>query len=122
MTSIPKLTRASAERLFRTDLKQSGLTAADAKKRGWKLLSPKQTQERTKTDNYPGAYVWSYLIVYKDIDRKVIKDYWRVRYLEEILGKFGSLEKPRRYTGPKGAKLHIYLDPTVDYSSIRAGK
>jgi hypothetical protein len=114
--------KPNPRQLMLADLKKSGLTPADAKKRGWKLLTPKQTQALTKTDTFAGNAAWSYLIVYKDIDRKVIKDYWRVRYLEDIAVFGQAPEKPRRYTGPKGAKLRIYLDPTVDYSLVRKGK
>ena len=110
---------AGAEKAMADDLRESNLTVADAKKRGYKLLTPEQTRERTKTNKYPGAYVWSHLIPYFDIHRKRVTDYWRVRYLEEVTGPFGSKpKKPRRYSGPKGARLRIYFDPTVDYSPV----
>ena len=110
------MNRASALKAMAADLRKSNLTPADAKKRSLKLLSTKQTQETTKTDNYAGSFVWSYLIPYFDIKGKRVKDYWRVRYLEELLGKFGPLEKSRRYTGPKGAKIRTYFDPTLDWA------
>ena len=123
MEIVPKMNRANALKAWEADLRKSNLTIDEVKKRGWKLQSPKQTRELTKNNKYAGTYAWSYLIVYKDINHRVIKDYWRVRYLEKILGNFGKpLKKQRRYTGPKGAKLRVYLDPTVDYSAIRAGK
>ena len=122
MEIVPKMNRANALKAWEADLRKSNLTIDEVKKRGWKLQSPKKTRELTKTNKYAGTYAWSYLIVYKDINHRVIKNYWRVRYLEKILGKFGNpLKKQRRYTGPKGAKLRVYLDPTVDYSAIRAG-
>lgn len=119
MTSIPRLTRSTAEKAWAADLRKSNLTVKDAKSRGWQLKSPQQTQELTRTRDYKGAFVWSYLIPYHDVDGKKT-GYWRIRYLEEILGSFGARpKKPRRYTGPKGAKLRIFFDPKVDYSSVR---
>lgn len=119
-TTPAKLTRASAAKLMAADLKQSNLTMADGKKRGFKLQSPEHTQKRTKTAKYRGAYIWSYLIPYYDINGKCVKNYWRVRYLEEVAGKYGSKPtRPRRYTGPQDARIRIYFDPTCDYSEVR---
>ena len=119
-TTPKALTRASAAKLMAADLKQSNLIMVDGKKRGFKLQSPEQTQKRTKTAKYPGAYVWSYLIPYYDINGKCVKNYWRVRYLEEVTGKYGSKPtRPRRYTGPQDARIRIYFDPTCDYSEVR---
>ena len=116
------MNQASALKAWAVDLKRSGLTMAEAKKRGMKLLAPATTRSMTKTAKYAGAYVWSYLIPYFDVKGKKTK-YWRIRYLEDVLGPFGARpKKPRRYTGPKGAKIRAYFDPTVDYSTVRKGK
>lgn len=115
--------RATAQRLMDADLKRSGLIRADGAARGFKLLTPAQTKAKTKTDKYAGSYAWSYLIPYYDINGKIIKDYWRVRYLEDVLGPFGSKpEKPWRYTGPERGRLRLYFDPTFDWSPIKVAK
>ena len=86
------------------DLKRSGLTETDAKKLGCKLLSQKQTQKLT------GNFATAYQIPYHGIDGKPVKEFWRVRYLEEIKGKFGAtLSKPMRYTGPKNKLPRLYF-------------
>jgi len=122
--STPKqITKAIAKRRYAADLKRSGLTMADAKARGFKLLTPAQTRAKTKSDTYAGSYAWSYLIPYYDINGKLVKDYWRVRYLEDVVGAFGSKpEKPWRYSGPKGGRLRLYFDPTIDWSPIKGAE
>jgi hypothetical protein len=101
------------------DGRKSNLTMPDMKKRGFKLRTPKQTQALTKTAKYPGAFVWSYLIPYYDIDGKLVRDYWRVRYLEEVTGRYGGKpRKPRKYTGPEGAQIRFYFDPTCSYKKV----
>ena len=115
--------KAIGEWLMAADLKRSGLTKADGAQRGFKLLTPAQTRAKTKTSKYRGSYVWSYLIPYYDINGKLIKGYWRIRYLEPVLGPFGSRpKKPWRYSGPEGGRLRLYFDPTIDWTPIRRSK
>ncbi len=86
------------------DLARSGLTETDAKKLGLKVLTRKENEKLT------GFYVPGYLIPYTDINKKKVKDAYRVRHLEDIPGKFGSVrKKPVRYTGPKGQLPHLYF-------------
>jgi len=86
------------------DLARSGLTETDAKKLGLKVLTRKENEKLT------GFYVPGYLIPYTDIKKKKVKDAYRVRHLEDIPGKFGSVRtKPVRYTGPKGQLPHLYF-------------
>ena len=86
------------------DLARSGLTETDAKKLGLKVLTRKENEKLT------GFYVPGYLIPYTDINKKKVKDAYRVRHLEDIPGKFGSIrKKPVRYTGPKGQLPHLYF-------------
>ncbi len=86
------------------DLARSGLTKTDATKLGLKLLS------RDANEKLTGFYVPGYLIPYTNINKKKVKDAWRVRHLEDIPGKFGSVRaKPVRYTGPKGQLPHLYF-------------
>ena len=93
------------------DLKRSGLTDRDARKLGYKLLTPAQTKKQTgKAENN----VPSYLIPYYDVNGKLIKEMWRVRFLEEVKGKFGAtLKKPRRYSQPNGVVPRFYFPKTV---------
>ncbi len=96
------------------DLKRSGLTPADAKKAGYKVLTPKQTKELT------GNYAAAYYIPYYDINGKLIKDFWRVRYLEEVKGAFGSSKKkPQRYTGPKHALPRFLFPVNFDWKTLK---
>lgn len=86
------------------DLARSGLTETDAKKLGIKVLTRKENEKLT------GFYVPGYLIPYTDINKKKVKDAYRVRHLEDIPGKMGSVrKKPVRYTGPKGQLPHLYF-------------
>jgi len=86
------------------DLARSGLTETDAKKLHLKVLTRKENEKLT------GFYVPGYLIPYTDIKKKKVKDAYRVRHLEDIPGKFGSVRtKPVRYTGPKGQLPHLYF-------------
>ena len=88
------------------DLKRSGLTETDAKKLSLKVLTPAENEKLT------GFYVPGYLIPYTGINKKKIKNAYRVRHLEDIPGKFGSVrKKPVRYTGPKGQLPHLYFPP-----------
>jgi len=86
------------------DLARSGLTETDAKKLSLKVLTREQNGKLT------GFFVPGYLIPYTDIKKKKVKDAYRVRHLEEIPGKMGSVrKKPVRYTGPKGQLPHLYF-------------
>lgn len=89
------------------DLKRSGLTTDDAKKLGYKVLTGKQTKERTDFD------AASYLIPYYDITGK-LTDFWRVRYLEEVRGPFGAIKKkPPRYSQSRGTLPRFYFPKNV---------
>lgn len=95
------------------DLKRSGLSAHDVPKLKFQVLTPKRTKELTRFE------VASYLIPYFDVDGKKIQKFWRVRYLEEIPGKFGAkLKKPPRYTGPKNVLPRFYLAPSIAWRKI----
>jgi hypothetical protein len=88
------------------DLKRSGLTAADFKKLGIKVITAAENEKLT------GHNVAGYLIPYLDVQGKPIKNGWRVRHLEEIKGFGGSTKsKQIRYTGPKGELPHLYFPP-----------
>lgn len=89
------------------DLKRSGLTEGDAKKLGYKVLTGKQTKERTGFD------ASSYLIPYYDVNGKRT-DFWRVRYLEEVRGPFGAIKKkPPRYSQARGTLPRFYFPKTT---------
>ena len=75
-----------SQKLMLADLARSGLTPADAKKAKYKTLTAKQTKELT------GNFAASYLIPYHDINGK-LTTYYRVRYVEEVKGPFGSSKK-----------------------------
>ncbi len=95
-----------------TDLKRSGLTAADGKKATYKPLNAKQVQDLT------GNHAAGYLIPYYDVAGKKT-DYWRVRYTEEVKGAFGaSKKKPLRYTGPKNALPRFYFPKRVNWQKL----
>ena len=95
------------------DLKRSGLTATDAASAKYKPLTAKQVKELT------GNFAAGYLIPYHDVNGKLIKDFWRVRYTEEVRGPFGvSKKKPLRYTGPTGAIPRFYFPASVDWQAL----
>ncbi len=95
------------------DLKRSGLTSSDIKKLHLKLLTKEQTHKLTKFK------VAAYRIPYFDIDGKEIRAFWRVRYLEEIPGKFGAkLKKPPRYTGPSNVLPRFYFAPSIPWRKV----
>ena len=105
--------KRTPRQLMLTDLKRSGLTDGDAKKFKYKPLTAEEVKELT------GNYATGYLIPYHDINGKRVKDFWRVRYLEEVKGAFGaSLKKPRRYTGPKNALPRFYFPVGVDWQAL----
>ena len=114
------LTRATAQKAWEADAKKSVLEVDELRAHGWRLKSPKQTQELTRTAKFPGTCGWSYQIVYYDIYGKKTK-YYRVRYLEENLVFGQRPEKPRRYSGPEKhkARLRLYFSLAVDYSHVR---
>ena len=89
--------------LMLKDLKRSGLTDADARKAGYKILTREQTQDLT------GFYASSYLITYPDVNGKPT-EFWRVRYLEPIKGKFGAAKKKSpRYSQAIGTLPRFYF-------------
>lgn len=94
------------------DLKRSGLTRAVVKTLKLKPLTAKQTAALGHFE------VPSYQIPYYDIRGKLIKSYYRVRYLETPKGKFGAtLDKPPRYSGPTGEAPRAYFSPVLDWSN-----
>jgi len=77
-----KITRKPTSRqLMLDDLARSGLTAADAKKAGYKALTEEEVFERT------GQRRLGYLIPYYDINGKDT-GYWRVRFTTDPISKF----------------------------------
>ena len=95
-----------------TDLKRSGLTAADATKASYKILTAKEVGALT------GNYAAGYLIPYYDVYGKKT-DYYRVRYTEEVKGAFGaSKKKPLRYTGPRNELPRFYFPTRVDWQAL----
>lgn len=98
--------------LMLKDLKRSGLTDADAKKAGYKVLT------REQTDALTGFQAASYLITYPDVKGKDT-EFWRVRYLEPIKGKFGATKKkPPRYSQAIGTLPRFYFPKRVDWAAI----
>lgn len=95
------------------DLKRSGLTNTDAKNAGYETLTAKETKELT------GNHAASYKIPYHDIKGNETK-YYRVRYLEEVKGAFGSSKKkPLRYTGPKDEVPRFYYPVSFDWLALK---
>jgi hypothetical protein len=102
----------SKERML-ADLKRSGIKPKDVSKLGLKLLTAAATKKITERFE-----VAAYQIPYFDIHGKQI-DYWRIRYLEEIKGKFGAtLRKPPRYSQPIDTVPHFYFPPIVEWTNI----
>ena len=94
------------------DLKRSGLTAADAKKAGYKPLTAAETKALT------GIYASSYLIPFHDIKGNVT-EFWRVRYTEIPKGAFGTMtKKPPRYSQLTNTLPRFYFPARVDWANI----
>lgn len=101
-----------SKQLMVEDLKRSGLTAQDATKLGFKVLTEEQCKERTEKKSA------GYLIPYYDINKKK-QPFCRIRFLGEVKKGFGS-KKPQRYWQPANTLPALYLPPTVQWSKIAA--
>ena len=97
------------------DLRRSGIGPSQVSKLGLKVLKKSETKKLT------GRFeVAAYLIPYFDATGKKI-DYYRIRYLEEIKGKFGAaLKKPPRYSQPEDTVPHFYFPPIADWKKLAA--
>ncbi len=96
------------------DLKRSGLNDADYKHADYKVLTREQTQELT------GFHASAYQMPYYDVHGKKT-EFWRVRYLEPIKGKFGAVrKKPPRYSQAIGTLPRFYFPKRVNWSTIAA--
>ena len=92
------------------DLKRSGLTAADARKAGYKPLSAPEVEKLS------GMYAEGYRIPFYDANGDET-DFYRIRLTQEPLGAFGSLrKKPPRYSQPVGTLPRFYFPKRVDWT------
>lgn len=92
---------------------KSGLTRADVTRLRLRYLKPTETSRLTE-GRHPLAAM---KIPYFDSDGQIIKDFWRLRMLEER-ATFG--QKTVRYTQPADAAPRLYLPPLEDWSGIVA--
>ena len=93
------------------DLKKSGLTAADFKKLGIKVITAAENMKLTSKEHNVAGYV----IPYFDIRGKPIKNAWRRRNIDIPLGYGGAIRSDPgkwRYTGPKGELPHLFIPRT----------
>ena len=96
-------------------LRLSGLTLADAKRFGVKVLTAPQTKKL-----FPRFARPSLQFQYYDLDGAVRNDRCRIRWLgPEPPGQFGSVnEKPHRYLQLKDSVVAAYFPKTVDWVKI----
>lgn len=93
------------------DLARSGLTARDAKRLEFEVLSPDDTAVMLGSDL---LRFHSYRIPYFDINGERT-DFFRVRFLEDVKDKNGRL---LRYMQPGGSEPQPYFPPGVEWARI----
>jgi len=97
---------------FKQDLKRSGITKPfHLKKLKIKALTATQTKNKCDIEKA------SYLIPYFQKDGKVIKDFFRIRLLEE---HYNRKKKLVRYTQPADIPPRIYYCPLVNWIEVLA--
>jgi hypothetical protein len=98
-----KNTAATADLMYEK-LAESGLTKADAKKLGFKFLTPAKTVELTENKSFDLA---SFQIPYYEVSGKS-NCFWRARLLET---RKSFKKKAPRYTQPRDQVPKFYLPP-----------
>src|SRR5271166_277407 len=92
-------------------LKQSGLTAEDAEKLGYKACTEEESAELGLSRTGAG-----FLLPYFDLDGKPLKTF-RYRYLDVPINTW-TKKQERKYDQPHGSDPEIYLPPGVEWSEI----
>jgi hypothetical protein len=97
------------------DLKRSGITPADAKRRGFEPITGEDAAKLLKLNGakLPDGYLIPYLGPDGSDD-----GYGRVRLLGEYIPS--GEKKPVKYLQPVGSSPHPYFDPTVHWKKILA--
>ena len=93
--------------------RSSGITDDQAKKLGLRHLLPEEVQALDGSF-YP---VDALKIPYFGLDGKRTK-FYRIRYLAQLPGFAGVLEKPQRYAQPPKTLNEIYLAPVLDWTTL----
>jgi hypothetical protein len=108
-----------AQKMMEEDLKRSGLSRIDAKKRGLKALVGEEVREYLcgneergfRKTIYPSGYWIPY---YSPFVKESL--YGRIRFNEDYRPK--GAKKVQRYSQPQGTKPEIYFDPTINWKSV----
>jgi len=99
------------------DLARSGLNATDAAIMGIEDVSAEWCAEHVLQN------VAGYRIPYLDLDRRVIKDFYRVRHFIPAPRTFGGKQVTRsgnKYMQPEGSGVRAYLSALIDWREMLA--
>jgi hypothetical protein len=107
--AVPK----DLQQAFLAKLKGSGLTVKDADQLGILVMTKAEAELRLPEVRPYGDCM---AIPYRDVDGKLIDDFCRVRYLDELGGWKGITRKQRRYSQPPGTGCKLYFPhlPTIE--------
>jgi hypothetical protein len=99
---------------FAARLRESGLTANDARRLGLDLLAADDVAALAPNFQRRGGFV----IPYYDVRGREVLGLFRLRYVEKGVGFASHVVSPRRYAQPRGTPPKAYLPRTIEWAAI----